>query len=109
MKNTLLTTTKALITRDFEMEPLSESLTEEELLDLLSDQVAYWIEYKLEFLLSLMYRLDIDESKVNFALSPLAQTPANVALARLIFDRQKKRAETKMSYKPPKIEGWDEF
>ncbi|MCB0584494.1 MAG: hypothetical protein KDD06_04100, partial [Phaeodactylibacter sp.] len=54
---------------------------------------------RLEFLLSLMYRLDIDEKKVHFALSPYSEEPANIALSRLILERQKQRAFTKQHYK----------
>ena len=43
----------------------------------------------MDFLLSLMYRLDIDEHKINLALSPKAIVPPNVGLAHLILERQK--------------------
>ena len=96
--------TAALITRDFELESATEGITEEELFHLLANQVAYMIEYRLEFLLSLMYRLDIDERKVNEALSPENEVPANVALARLVLDRQKQRVFTKRFYKQDELE-----
>ena len=102
--------TRELIVRDFELEEKSDIISEEELFDMLADQVAYMIEHRLEFLLSLMYRLDIEEAKVNFALSPFCEEPANVAIARLVLERQKQRAFTKQHYKPPKLdddmEGW---
>lgn len=94
-----LASTTELIVRDFDLEPQEKALTEEELLQLLSDIVAEMIERRLEFLLSLMYRLDIDEKKVHFALSPFCEEPANIALARLILERQKQRAFTKEHYK----------
>ena len=94
-----LAATNDLIVRDFELEPQEKILTEEELLGLLSDILAEMIERRLEFLLSLMYRLDIDEKKVHFALSPFCEEPANIALARLILERQKQRAFTKQYYK----------
>ena len=109
MEDLVLNNAKSLISRDLEMEAIPEELTEEALLEVLADQVAYWIEYKLEFLLSLMYRLDIAEHKVNFALSPMCQEPANIALAKLILDRQKRRAQTKLDYKQPDIDGWEPF
>ena len=94
-----LAATAELIAKDFELEPQEKTLTEEELLQLLSNIVAEMIEYRLEFLLSLMYRLDIDEKKVNFALSPYCEESANIALAKLILERQKQRAFTKQYYK----------
>ena len=104
-----LKTTKDLIFRDFEIDPVEKDLTEQELFNMLADQVAYWIEYKLEFLLSLMYRLDIDEDKVNEALLPQAEEPANIGIAKLVLERQKRRVQSKIDYKQGKIEGWDDF
>ena len=104
-----LEVTKNLIFRDFEIEPVEKELSEEELFNMLADQVAYWIEHKLEFLLSLMYRLDIDEAKVNYALSPQAEDPANIGIAKLVLDRQKRRVQSKIDYKQNRIEGWDDF
>jgi len=103
-----LDTTQAMIIRDFELEPLEETLTEEDLLRLLADQIAYMIDHRLETLLSLMYRLDVDERKVSAALSPLAPEPANTGIARLVLERQKQRAFTKQYYKQETNWDWDE-
>lgn len=100
MEEKILAEAQALIRQSFELEGADESMTEEQLLDLLSDQVAYWITQKIEFLFSLMYRLDIDESKVEAALHPNAPEPANVGIAKLILARQKQRAYTKINYPP---------
>ncbi len=102
-----LETAQSLIIRDFELENQEETLSEEDLLRLLADQIAYMIDHKLEFLLSLMYRLDIDESKVNRALSPLSEVPANIELARLVLERQKQRVFTKQHYKQDNLDGWE--
>lgn len=106
-KNQLRITTD-LIKRDFELEEVpEEGISEEELLNALANRIAYLIEYRLEFLLSLMYRLDVPESKVNLALSPLSGEAPNVALAKLVLERQKQRAYTKKYYKPDDLgEGW---
>ncbi len=103
-----LETTQALIARDFDLQTPEEKLTEEDLLRLLAEQVAYMIDHKLEVLLSLMYRLDIDENKVNAALSPFAEEPANVGIARLVLARQKQRAFTKQHYKQHSNWDWEE-
>lgn len=102
--------TRELIARDFELEPIDENeqITEEELLRVLSNRIAYMIEYQLEFLLSLMYRLDVSEQKVSDALSPGAPEPANIGLARLVIERQKQRAFTKQFYKQEKLKDLDE-
>lgn len=96
--------TKQLILRDFELQEGDEPIaTEEDLLRLLADQIAHMIEFNLEVLLSNMYRLDISERKVNQALSPGNPEPANMALARLVLERQKQRAYTKKHYQQPDL------
>ncbi len=102
--------TVQLVAQEFELAPHAESeMTEEELLQLLADSIADMIQYRLEYLLSLMYRLDIDERKVSLALSPLAEEPANIGLAKLVIERQKQRAFTKKHYRQREItdEEWE--
>lgn len=106
MENEDLQLARELIARDFELESQESILTEEALLQLLADHIAYMIDVRMEFLLSLMYRLDIDEAKVNRALSPMHEEPANIALARLVLERQKQRVFTKKHYKQEDIDGW---
>jgi len=107
-KRELTIQTSALIARDFGLEIGSDTLTEEELLELLSNEVAYMIEYRLDFLLSMMYRLDIEEAQINFALSPQSLTPPNMGLAKLILERQKQRIFTKRKYKQDRLDGMGE-
>ena len=95
-----------LIARHFELELGKEQMTEEQLFELLSDRVAYMIEYQIDFLMSLLYRLDVEEIKISQALHPAAKEPANRGLARLILDRQKQRMQTKKHYK---IDKSDDF
>jgi len=85
-----------------------EDIDEEALLALLADQVAYYIEYDLEFLFSSLYRLDIKEQKVKEVLGKTAAEPANIAIAKLILERQKQRVHTKEFYKQAPIEDLDE-
>jgi len=89
----------SLIVQNFELETSKESLSEEEMLALLIDQVEYMIAYKLDYLLSLLYRLDVLEHKINHALSPVAIDPPAVGLAKLILERQKLRIATKAEYR----------
>ncbi|MBP7184962.1 MAG: hypothetical protein KBA06_05605, partial [Saprospiraceae bacterium] len=62
----------------------------------------------MDYLLSLMYRLDIDERKINYAISPTASDAPNVGLAKLIIQRQKQRVFTKKTIKPAAIHEEDE-
>ncbi len=108
MDKKTLKNTKKLLARDFELEAIEDdSISEDELLMLLAERMDFLIEKRTEFLFSLMYRLDVDERKVNAALSPAAPEPANIGLARLVLERQKQRAFTKQYYKQDKLEDMD--
>jgi hypothetical protein len=97
-----------LIKRDFELETTTDYQNEDELFRMLADQIAWMIERRMEWLLSLMYRMDIDEAQVQAALSPVAPEPANIGLARLVLERQKQRVHTKQTYRPSALdEEWD--
>ena len=85
-----------------------QPMTEAQLFDILCNEVADMMIYRMDYLLGLMYRLDVLERKIDAVLVPGYPEPANVALARLILERQKERMLSKKSYKPPVIEdGWE--
>ena len=97
-----------VLIRNFELEVPDEPLSEEALFEVLADQIAYMIEFRMEYLLSLLYRNDVEESKINFALSPACDDPANIALAKLVMERQRQRLATKKAYKIDKLEDLEE-
>ncbi len=103
----LIEKTKELVARDLELEETTEPLDEEKLLQLIADRVAYLIEHNIELVFSSLYRLDVDERKVEKALMPGNPIPANVALATLILERQKKRVKTKSEYKQEDLTDWE--
>jgi hypothetical protein len=98
---------KDLVLHDFNLTVPNKQLTEAEMIAYLADAVAYMMEHKMDFLLSLMYRLDIDEDKIAFALMPSNPEAANMALARIIWERQKQRIQTKKTYKQQNPNQWD--
>jgi hypothetical protein len=103
----ILESSDTQILLDFELTIPEKELNEQELLDYLSEAVGYMIEHRLDFLLSLLYRLDVDEYKINKALLPGNPKPANIALAQLVLDRQKQRVATKKAYKVQNTDSWD--
>ena len=108
-KNLTIQTTE-LIARDFGLDIGNEPLTEEDLLHLVANEVAYMLEHRIDFLMSLLYRLDVLEHKINHALSPWCVDPGNIALAKLIIERQHQRIISKRQYKqdkPDNMEGWE--
>ncbi|MEL6636419.1 MAG: hypothetical protein AAFW73_22315 [Bacteroidota bacterium] len=104
MDQRLTQQTSALIARDFGLDLGGEPLTEEQLFDLVADQVAYLLEHRMETLFSLLYRLDVAESRIRSALAPDAPAAANLAIARLIIDRQRQRILTKQQYRQEKLD-----
>lgn len=99
-----------IIMRDFEIEKVvdEEKISEQELFEMLAEQIAYMIEFRLEHLFSLLYRMDVKEDLVRAALSPNAPDPANIGIARLVLDRQKQRIYTKATIKTQELEeDWD--
>jgi len=102
VEKSLIQQTSDLIARDFGLEIGNESISEQELFDLVANEVAYMLEHRLETLFSLLYRLDVSEKKTRAALAPTAEEPANIAIARHILDRQKQRIFTKQHYKQSK-------
>ena len=99
--------TTELIARDFGLEIGTEPLSEDELLRLVANEVAYMLEHRIDFLMSLLYRLDVEEHKINHALAPWCLEPANIALAKLIVERQRQRILTKRKYKQTKPDEMD--
>jgi hypothetical protein len=85
------------------------ALSEAELLAMLTQRVTEMFETQPDFLMSLLYRLDVEESKINRAMHPSAPEPATVGLARLVLERQKQRFETKNTVKVAPIEGDDSW
>ncbi len=100
----------ALLATSFEIEGDPSEVTEEQLLYVLSERIAYMIDHKFDYLMHLMYRFDVLEYKIRDAIAPQNPDPANVALAKLVIERQKERLELRKKYKSPDfddLEGWD--
>jgi len=103
--------TTAVIASSFEIEGYDETkeYTEAEVLRILSNQVAYFMEARFEQLMSLMYTMDINEYKVRKALEPDSPEPSNVGIAKLIYDRQMQRIRTKHEYGQEGPKDWEDF
>jgi len=103
--------TKAVLTELFNLENPEEDNSEDLLFKQLSDHVEWLLEHNKDFLLSLLYRLDVQEAKINWALSPGNPISPSIGLAHLIIERQIQRMKTKKEYashrfKDPDIEEW---
>ncbi len=75
---------------------MPDTISEEEIIRLLADRLAVYLDKGPEAFFQLMYRLDISERKLNAILH--GQDPAP-AIARLIYERQTEKARSRAFYK----------
>lgn len=66
----------------------------EDLINALSERVAYMLDKEPELLFSTLYRLDVLEHKINAVLHASSEDPAH-GLARLIVERQQEKLKTR--------------
>ena len=97
---------KALIISNFEIAGADSGISEDELLDILTSQVEYLMDRRLDYLLSLLYRLDILEPKIKAVLHNQEIIAPARGLAKLILDRQKERVATRTKYKTEGDGSW---
>ena len=90
--------------KDFELVNQEPFISEEELVQALADRVFQLIEHNLERLFAILYRLDVNETKVHLALQENKEVPANVEIARLIVARQKEKAKSRMQYSSEEVD-----
>lgn len=88
-------------------DPPPEFIDEETAVRWLADVVDYWMQYRMEQLMSLCYTLDVDENFVAAAFHPAALEPANIGLARLLFRRQQARLATRQQFPSPPLDDED--
>jgi hypothetical protein len=101
--------TSALIRGPFELEASFTPESEEELLAVLSARIEQMLEKQPDYLLSLLYRLDVLEWKINQVMHPGAPEPPHIGLAKLVLERQKQRVETKRTIKPEPLKDWEDW
>lgn len=109
MSDEVFQQTAALVCGPLELDNAPPPADEGELLALVAERVAELLEQQPEYLMSLLYRLDVPEEKIHPVMHPAAPDPANVGLARLILERQKQRAETKRTIKSKPLENMDDW
>jgi hypothetical protein len=76
---------------NLELEPNAHTLSDAELLAILTERIEVMLEQETDLLMSLLYRLDVEEKAILQALHPDTDVSAAVALAKLVLERQKQR------------------
>ena len=85
----------------------NNNISDAEWIEMIGDRVLWFLDNDKDLLMSYLYRLDIDEDKINVALTPTTNEPAHITLANVILTRQKQRLATKTKYKVVQIDGWE--
>ena len=80
-------------------------LDEEALLELFTKRVEEMMRDDLDLLLSSLYRLDVEEHKIQRALHS-SSVPAAKGIASLIIERQKEKLATRKKYSSGKGDPW---
>jgi hypothetical protein len=82
---------------NLEIDLSTPNITDEELLAILTVRIENMLEQETDMLLSLLYRLDVEEKAILKALQPEIGETAASSLAKLVLKRQKQRWEIKKS------------
>lgn len=88
----------SIISRNFEVETSGE-LTIESLVKLLSVRIRELLDRNLEKLVSIMYRIDLNQSKVDKIFENISKDDIAYQLAVLIIERQIEKVRTRRLYK----------
>ncbi len=89
---------------EWELE-LPDTLTEEAIINLLATSIVKIIERGPDAFYQLMYRLDISEKKLNAVLK--SDDKAH-QIARLIYERQLQKIQSRIKYKTGKVNEVDD-
>jgi hypothetical protein len=76
-----------------------ESVTEEELILLLSTKINDLIQNDFSSLLTLLYRIDVDERKLKAMLQQNPDSDAGLLIAHMVLDRQKQKQATRKQFR----------
>jgi hypothetical protein len=106
--NPLLQPVVSLISHDFEL-ATQEPRDRTAFLAYLADVIAHMLVHQTDKLFGLMYRLDIDEHKIQMVLAPFHPESPAVGLARLVWERQLERVRTRKIYTSPPVEAEWQF
>jgi hypothetical protein len=86
-----------------------DQIDNEDLIRIMAERIRELLAGDLEALMSMMYRLDIDEAKIKLAFSKENLEDPAVSLAKIIIERQKRRMDTKKKYRQPPLSDFIDF
>ena len=97
MEKDLNNYTKDLIINSFEMET-TDTISSDDLEQMLAERVEFLLAHQLEFFFATMYRMDVNEQKIQEALTGQGEKPS-LKIARLIIQRQLEKQASREKYR----------
>ena len=91
---------KSIISGNFEIE-LPLELTYEALVLMLASRIRDMLDRNVERLLSILYRIDLNQKKVDVIFENTSKDDIAIELARAVIERQEEKVETRKKYKNP--------
>jgi hypothetical protein len=79
---------------------LADSLTQQQLEDLLAGTLNEWIRTDFNRLVQFLYRIDISEARLRLLLDENTEEDTGHLLARLVLERQWQKIKTRQQFKP---------
>lgn len=104
MEENILKETALALRAEWELE-LPDNLSEEAIINLLAARIVKIIERGPDVFYQLMYRLDISEKKLNAVLQCDDKA---YQIARLIYERQLQKIQSRIKYKTGKVNDVDD-
>ncbi|MBS1605050.1 MAG: hypothetical protein JST42_20475 [Bacteroidetes bacterium] len=98
-----ISTDRSVLIRDLNRSygwELADSLTQEQLEDLLADRLNEWIRSDFNRLVQFLYRIDISEARLRVLLDENTEQDTGHLLARLVLERQWHKIKTRRQWKP---------
>ena len=79
---------------------LEDSLSQQQLEDILAATLNEWIRSDFNRLVQFLYRIDISESRLRLLLEENTGKDTGQLLARLVLERQWQKIQTRRQFKP---------
>lgn len=78
---------------------LPAQINEQECKKILAEKINHLINHDFSFLVQLLYRLDINESKLKNLLHQNTETDAGILIADMVIERQAQKIKTREQFK----------
>ena len=85
----------------------TQKISVEDFVGLIEERVILYLDQEPELLMSYLYRIDVLEKDIQQVLKGLTNEIPSKGLARLIYQRQFPKAETRRRYTQPFEFDWD--